>query len=427
MNEKKDLNDNWISDRLVDLVDIVVSSIDKKSYENEKIVRLCNYMDVYSNDYITSDLEFMQATASQSQINRFRIEKGDVIITKDSETPDDIGIPAVAIENIENLVCGYHLALLKPKTDKIDGAFLAKQLATYTVNRQFANKANGSTRYGLTLNVLENASIPHPVSLDTQRHIAQILTTCDKVIEQTEAVIAKYKAIKQGMLHDLFTLGLDKNGKLRPTPTEAPELYKESELGLIPKEWEVKRLSECCKVPCSYGINAPAVDYDSKLPLYLRITDITEDGFYNKNGRKCVNALNSNQYSLNEDDIVFARTGATVGKTYLYNTEDGKLIYAGFLIKFSPDPNLLNSYLLKSYTETPQYWDWVNIYSQRSGQPGINGNEYASLLLPYPTIDEQNQLANRFTVIDINIKNEVNSFDKYEKIKIGLMNQLLAT
>ena len=266
-----------------------------------------------------------------------------------------------------------------------------------------------------------------PEDIIIQENIAQILTTCDKVIQQTEAVIAKYKAIKQGMLHDLFTRGLDGNGKLRPTPTEAPELYKESELGLIPKEWEVKRLSECCKVPCSYGINAPAVDYDSKLPLYLRITDITEDGFYNKNGRKCVNALNSNQYSLNEDDIVFARTGATVGKTYLYNTEDGKLIYAGFLIKFSPDPNLLNSYLLKSYTETPQYWDWVNIYSQRSGQPGINGNEYASLLLPYPTIDEQNQLANRFTVIDINIKNEVNSFDKYEKIKIGLMNQLLAT
>lgn len=260
-----------------------------------------------------------------------------------------------------------------------------------------------------------------------QGHIAQILTTCDKVIEQTEAVIAKYKAIKQGMLHDLFTRGLDKNGKLRPTQTEAPELYKESELGLIPKEWEVKRLSECCKIQCSYGINAPAVDYDSKLPLYLRITDITEDGSYNKNGRKCVNSINSNQYILNEDDIVFARTGATVGKTYLYKTEDGKLVYAGFLIKFSPDPNLLNSYFLKSYTETPQYWDWVNIYSQRSGQPGINGNEYASLLLPYPTIDEQNQLAYRFTVIDINIKNEVNLFDKYKKIKLGLMNRLLTT
>jgi len=287
--------------------------------------------------------------------------------------------------------------------------------------------AQGSGQPNLSKDLVERFELSYPKNVSIQKYIANILDVCDKVIEQTEAVIAKYKAIKQGMLHDLFTRGLDENGKLRPTPTEAPKLYKESELGLIPKEWEVKRLSECCKVPCSYGINAPAVDYDSKLPLYLRITDITEDGFYNKNGRKCVNALNSNQYILNDDDIVFARTGATVGKTYLYNTQDGKLIYAGFLIKCSPDPNLLNSYLLKSYTETPQYWDWVNIRSQRSGQPGINGNEYASLLLPYPTIDEQNQLANRFTVIDINIKNEVNSFDKYKKIKIGLMNQLLAT
>jgi type I restriction enzyme S subunit len=233
-----ELTEGWAIDELDDLVEILVSNVDKKTAENEPAVRLCNYMDVYSNEYITSKIDFMNATASKSQISKFSIKEGDVMITKDSETPDDIGIAAVSLEDFNDVVCGYHLALLKPKKDKIIGKFLAKQLGQYQVNRQFANRANGSTRYGLTLNVIETALIPYPISIDKQQKIAHILTTFDTVIEQTQSGIAKYKAIKQGLLHDLFTRGLDTNGHLRPSYHDAPEMYKESELGMIPKEWE---------------------------------------------------------------------------------------------------------------------------------------------------------------------------------------------
>lgn len=259
-----------------------------------------------------------------------------------------------------------------------------------------------------------------------QKKIAQILTTCDTVIEQTQAAIEKYKAIKQGMLHDLFTRGLTASGQLRPTPQQAPELYKQSELGLIPKEWEVKRLEECCIGSCSYGINAPAVDFESNLPLYLRITDITENGEYNKYNRKCVNDLQSDNYVLMDGDIVFARTGATVGKTYLYKPEDGKLIYAGFLIKFSPDRTKLNSYFLKSYTETGNYWNWVSANSLRSGQPGINGNEYSSMKIAFPPIEEQNEISNKLKSIDTKLQSEEALLSKYQSIKKGLMSDLLS-
>jgi type I restriction enzyme S subunit len=122
------LADGWAIDQLDDLVEILVSNVDKKTVENEPAVRLCNYMDVYSNEYITSKIDFMKATAPKSQLLKFAIKKGDVMITKDSETPDDIGIAAVSMEDFEDVVCGYHLALFKPKKDKIFGQFLAKQL-----------------------------------------------------------------------------------------------------------------------------------------------------------------------------------------------------------------------------------------------------------------------------------------------------------
>ena len=106
---------NWPTSQLRDIADVRVSNVDKKSYAAERPIRLCNYMDVYANDYLTSALlDFMLATASPPEIERFALHAGDVVITKDSETPDDIGVPAVLVEDIDGLVCGYHLALIRP-------------------------------------------------------------------------------------------------------------------------------------------------------------------------------------------------------------------------------------------------------------------------------------------------------------------------
>src|SRR5690606_18355674 len=125
------------------------------------------------------------------------------------------------------------------------------------------------------------------------------------------------------------------------------------------------------KDPPRYGINAPAVPLDGKLPVYIRITDISEKGYFSPTEKVGVKSPFSHLYILNEGDIVLARTGASVGKSYLYRKEDGVLIYAGFLIKVSPDSEKLDSKYLSQYLKTEQYWAWVNVNSMRSGQPGI--------------------------------------------------------
>ena len=152
---------NWPTSKLRDLADVRVSNVDKKSYAAERPIKLCNYMDVYANDYLTSALvDFMPATASPSEIDRFALHGGDVVITKDSETPDDIGVPAVMVEDIDGLVCGYHLALIRPK-DSVHPTFLAKQLASAQTIRYFAAHATGSTRFGLAIGTIEKLDVPN--------------------------------------------------------------------------------------------------------------------------------------------------------------------------------------------------------------------------------------------------------------------------
>ena len=155
------------------------------------------------------------------------------------------------------------------------------------------------------------------------------------------------------------------------TKNNIPKGYKYSAVGVIPQEWEVKRLAELCQNTGDYGINAPAVPYREDLPTYLRITDIDSWGKFIKTDKASVDNSNSSQFILREGDIVFARTGATVGKTYLYDSKDGQLVFAGFLIRFTPNSNKAVPYYIKACTETASYWNWVRVISQRSGQPGL--------------------------------------------------------
>jgi len=230
----------WPTSKLRDVAEVRVSNVDKKSYATERPIKLCNYMDVYANDYVTSALDFMPATASPSEIERFALHAGDVIITKDSETPDDIGVPAVIVEDIDGLVCGYHLALIRPKPS-MHPTFLAKQLASAPAIKYFAANATGSTRFGLAIGTIEKLDIPSPPILE-QSKIAEVLSTVDRVIEHTEALIAKQQRMKTGLMQDLLTRGIDGHGNLRSEQTHE---FKDSPLGRIPVEWDPMPLGSC--------------------------------------------------------------------------------------------------------------------------------------------------------------------------------------
>jgi type I restriction enzyme, S subunit len=193
----------------------------------------------------------------------------------------------------------------------------------------------------------------------------------------------------------------------------------------IPSDWEIKKLGECCLVKGEYGINAPAVEFSDELPTYLRITDIDDNGNYSIEKKASVGDLNFEQFILKNGDIVFARTGATVGKTYLYNPNDGILVFAGFLIRFRTNEKILSSQHLKYFTESKHYWDWVKTVSMRSGQPGINAEEYGSLRIPLPPLPEQKAIARVLSTADAAIHITEKLIAQKEIRKKWLMQQLL--
>ena len=246
-----------------------------------------------------------------------------------------------------------------------------------------------------------------------QQKIANILSTVDQQIEQTDALIEKTKELKKGLMQRLLTKGIGH--------TE----YRDTEIGRIPKEWEVKRLGEIAEGKGEYGIGASATEYIEGNARYLRITDIGDDGKLLNTDIKGLQENNYIDYLLQENDIVFARTGNTTGKTYLYDIRHGELVYAGFLIRFKIKSSIMDSRFVKYFVQTKKYWDWIKVMSTRSGQPGINSNEYATLKIPVPPIIEQNKISDILSVIDENLVKYEDEVEKLSKVKKVLMQQLI--
>ena len=156
-------------------------------------------MDIYSSTAIAASHSLMLASATRAEVGRFRLCEGDVVVTKDSESPDDIAVPAYIAPGIgENVVCGYHLAILRPRYG-VDGHFLSYLLRLPEVNLHFARRATGSTRYGLGMKALHSAPLRMPPLVE-QRRIAEILSTLDEQIEQTEALIVKLAQRRIGLV-----------------------------------------------------------------------------------------------------------------------------------------------------------------------------------------------------------------------------------
>ena len=184
-----DVPAHWEVRRLRTIAEMRVSNVDKHIKPTEHPVRLCNYVDVYHNERITSDIDFMRATATTHEIERFRLNKGDVIITKDSETWDDIGVPALVNHTDDDLICGYHLALLRPFKSVVIGKYLLRALQAPDIAQQFHKAANGVTRYGLTQDAIKSVTLPVP-PLAEQAAIAAHL---DARAAKIDAAIAHYE------------------------------------------------------------------------------------------------------------------------------------------------------------------------------------------------------------------------------------------
>ena len=258
----------------------------------------------------------------------------------------------------------------------------------------------------LSAKTIERIKIKISNNPKEQEKIASFLTLIDKKIEKQKELVALLKKYKRGLLSSIFSQKLrfkDNNGNDYP-------------------EWEEKTLGEVTD-NISYGLNAASKEYDGE-NKYIRITDIDEiTGKYNNLDVVSPDCTLSDEYKLKNNDLLFARTGASTGKTYLYNENDGKMYFAGFLIKFSIKEEYYSNFIFY-ITQTFNYKKWVLIMSARSGQPGINAKEYSRYKFLCPVYSEQVKISNIITKIDNIIEKANILLDFYNDYKKGLLQQM---
>ncbi|SHL68220.1 type I restriction enzyme, S subunit [Roseovarius marisflavi] len=226
----------WRIQPLWSVAEYAVSNVDKNTSEDEFPVRLCNYTDVYHNETIHLGFEFMAGTATLAEIKRFQLRPGDVVITKDSESWDDIAIPALVTEASEDLVCGYHLAMIRPNQEKILGSFLFRCLQSKTLRIQLELAANGITRFGVPKNSIGSMALPVP-PIAAQKAISEFLDretkSIDNLIDAKQRLLTLQAEKRQSVVAETVMRGLNQTVPLRATGVDW--------LGDIPTNWELER------------------------------------------------------------------------------------------------------------------------------------------------------------------------------------------
>ncbi|MBU4305201.1 MAG: restriction endonuclease subunit S [Candidatus Omnitrophica bacterium] len=210
-----DVPEHWEVKRLKTSANYWVSNVDKVPAEHEQPVRLCNYTDVYYNDFISSDMDMMETTATSEEIKKFHLEIEDVVITKDSEEWDDIAISSLVIKTSPDMVCGYHLAMIRPLKRNLLGQYLARQFQSSAINHQFQIAATGVTRYGLPKSAIGEAIIPIP-PIAEQQAIAEYLDKetgkIDSLIDKVTQAIEILKEYRTAIISAAVTGKIDVKG-----------------------------------------------------------------------------------------------------------------------------------------------------------------------------------------------------------------------
>lgn len=264
------------------------------------------------------------------------------------------------------------------------------------------------------------------VDLKTQQKIAKILSKIDEVIYDTEALIEKYKAIKAGLLEDLFSRGIDENGKLRPSPHDAPELYKDSVLGLIPKDWEVVDLKDLTERIFVGIATSSSGSYAEKGVLFLRNQNIKEnridieDVLYIK---KEFADANSSKY-LEENDVVSVRTGYPGQSAVVTKEFVGSQTFTTLITR--PNKRFLNSYFLSYFMNSGFGRKQVLSLQGGGAQQNLNSGELETLQIFKIRLFEQARIVEKFQNLELNLLSEEAYLTKLQGIRWGLMEDLLS-
>lgn len=355
------------------IASIRVSNVDKLTVEGQPLVRLCNYTDVYYRDEIRPDQEFMEASATNDQIGMFRLRTGDVLITKDSETADDIAVPAFVAEATEDLICGYHLAMLRPDPSRVVPRFLYWAIRSDSTRDQFTNAATGVTRYGLRTSEIGGTRIALP-SLRQQRAIADFLDTETARID----AIAERRVAMTSLLRDRHTIvaeTLMRKAAERYGVQPLKHATRRIEVGIVvtPANWYVQSGTVALR-----GVNVR--------PGELVLDDVvhlSDEG--HRIHRKSV---------LRTDDVVVVRTGQAGAAALIPAELDGCNCVDLVIVRPSRR-------LLPKFVELVLNSDWtqkhIEAHSVGTIQSHFNVGAMKHLPVPVPPPAEQDRIVARLT------------------------------
>ncbi|MGR4740688.1 restriction endonuclease subunit S [Bifidobacterium adolescentis] len=292
-----------------------------------------------------------------------------------------------------------------------DLSFIKISLLSERITAYLESCSSGSSnsQKRVTPEIIMSSEIIAP-SLAEQRRIGAFFDRLDSLITLHQRKYDKLCVLKKSMLDKMFPKG--------------GSLYPEIRFAGFTDPWEQRKLGEVAS-GFEYGLNAAASDFDGE-KKYLRITDIddqTREFRTDDLSSPDINNPIDDRYLLKEGDILFARTGASVGKTYLYKASDGKTYYAGFLIRAHVSDEADAGFIFQS-TLTERYKQFVLLTSQRSGQPGINAQEYSDLLLPLPSLMEQRRIGAFFDRLDSLITLHQRKLELLRNIKKSMLDKM---
>lgn len=375
-----ELAPEWRLEKLKFFVDIRNSNVDKVISEEEEAVRLCNYTDVYYNDRITSDLEFREGSATKAEIGRFQLKRDQVIITKDSESWDDIGVPALVVEDMPDVLCGYHLAVFEPNLE-LDGGFLAWLCRAEPINDQFKLAANGVTRFGLGQYPMKNAFIALP-PLDTQQRIARFLdqktAQIDSLIEKKRKLLQRLAERRQALITQAVTKGINPDAPLKPSGIDW--------LGEIPAHWSL--------IPFKWRCRIRSGQVDPKEPEYAQMTLIAPDHIEGGTGRlrEVTSAEEqgaiSGKYLCPKGAVLYSKIRPALRKAALC---DDEVLCSADMYAIEPEPDLAREYLFY-FLLTDAFTSCAELESLRVAMPKVNREALGTIAIPVPGLSEQGKI-----------------------------------
>ena len=388
-----DLPEYWEAKPLRTVARHVVSNVNKVTHPYEIPVRLCNYTDVYHNEFITLGLDFMRATASEAEIEKFGLRVNDVLITKDSESWDDIGIPALVRQTSDDLVCGYHLALVRALSDKMTGDFLFRCLQAKPVRVQLELAANGVTRFGIPKSEIGSLRLPVP-PLPQQRTIADFL---DREMARLNALVAVKERVL-GLLAEKHEALIARAVTTGVSPDVSFRYSNISWSEVIPTHWEVWKLGHLAKVGNGSTPNRSHTAYWTGGTIPWLNSSIV-NRYEATRAEQFVT-----EYALNECHLPIVPAGSVLVAITGQGKTRGRAVVLSFnstinqhIAYVTPDASRLDAWYLR--------WVFLSAYGfLRSVSDDVGGTKGAltcedlsNFLVPLPPLDEQRKIASYIT------------------------------